>query len=233
MYTFALIPDELDNRESFNFFYGMSASYHAGIFWGFVQSFKWNTDIHVELAWSRSGTRFDRLLTRPRLIPLGPEEAWDSGLIFAGPGWIEVEDEWWIYYTGWDGSHGRRENEERGRWRQGGIGLVKLRKEGFVSLRGPQHVVVVVTRKLLWPGGDLRLNADAHSGELKVRVSDASRQVLPGLDYSDCVSFTGDSVSHQMRWKDRRLSSLAGQVIRLEIYLQNANLYTFRAEGSD
>ena len=147
--------------------------------------------------------------------------------------WLEVGDEWWTYYTGWDGPHGRRENEERGRWRQGGIGLVKIRKEGFVSLRGPQHGGVVVTRKLLWPGGELRLNADAHSGELKVRVSDASRQVLPGLDYSDCVSFTGDSVSHQMRWKDRRLSSLAGQVIRLEIYLQNANLYIFRAEGSD
>ncbi len=228
-----LIPDELDNLESFNFFYGMTASYHAGLYWGFAQSFKWNTDIHVELAWSRSGTGFERFPTRPKLIPRGPEAAWDSGLIFAGPGWIEVGDEWWIDYTGWDGPHGRRENEERGRWRQGAIGLAKVRKEGFISLRGPRHGGVVVTRKLLWPGGELRLNADAHSGELKVRVSDARRQVLPGLDYSDCVPFTGDSVSHQMQWKDRQLSLLAGKVIRLEFYLQNADLYTFRAEGSD
>lgn len=62
---------------------------------------------------------------------------------------------------------------------------------------GPQHVVVVVTQKLLWAGGELRLNADAHPGELKVRVSDASRRVLPGLDYSDCVPFTCDGLSHQ------------------------------------
>ncbi len=228
-----LVPDELDNRESFNFFYGMTANYHAGIYWGFVQAFKWNTDIHVELAWSRDGTRFDRLLTRPRLIPLGPENAWDSGLIFAGPGWIEVGEEWWIYYTGWDGPHGRRENEERGRWRQGAIGLATVRKEGFISLRGPQHGGVVVTRKLLWPGGELRLNADARSGEVKVRVSDARRQVLPSLDYSDCVPFRADSVSHRVKWKNRQLASLAGQVIRLEFYLQNADLYTFRAEGTD
>lgn len=219
-----LVPDEKDAETNFNFFYGMPVRYHAGLYWGFLWPFKMNSDIDTELAWSRDGVQFHRLPSRPKLIERGKEGSWDDGMVFSGSQWVEVGDEWWMYYAGWDGPHGTPE-------RTPGIGLVKLRKEGFISMHGPTGGGVLCTRKIQWPGGQLLVNADAQKGELRVRVSDARRKVLPGFDYADCETFTGDSVAHTIRWKGKSIDSLAGQVIRLEIYLKDADLYTFRATG--
>lgn len=220
-----LIPDELDLANGFNRFYGMSARVYAGITFGLVWSFKLNTDIWTELAWSRDGLDFERLPARPRLIDLGPADTWDDGMVFGSADWVEVGDEWWFYYAGWDGPHETRE-------RDGAIGLAKLRKEGFVSLRGMRGGGVVATRLLKWPGGKLRLNADAAKGELKVRVSDAARKIIPGFDYTDCEPFTGDATAHEMKWRGQSLDSLAGKELRFEFFLREADLFTFRADTS-
>jgi len=220
-----LIPDELDAESgNFNFFYGMPTRYHAGIYWGFLWPFKMNSDIHTELAWSRDGLHFDRLPSRPKLIERGPEGAWDDGMVFGSPFWVEVGDEWWVYYAGWDGPHGTKD-------RTPGMGLAKLRKEGFISMRGPANGGVLCTRKLVWPGGKLVINADAHEGELRVRISDERRKVIPGFDYTDCVTFQGNDVAHEISWQDLAIESLTGKVIRLEIFLENADIFTFRATG--
>jgi hypothetical protein len=219
-----LIPDELDEQEGFNCFYGMPTRYHAGIFWGFLWPFKMNTDIHSELAWSRDGVQFHRLPTRPKLIERGPEGSWDDGMVFCNDRWIEMGDEWWLYYIGWDGPHGTTE-------RTPGVGLVTLRKEGFISMRGPRRGGVLCTRRIHWPGGRLVVNADAQTGELKVRVTDEKRKPLAGFDYEDSNPFTGNSVAQAVTWKDKSLDSLAGQTIRFEFFLSDADLYTFRATG--
>jgi hypothetical protein len=136
--------------------------------------------------------------------------------------WVEVGDEWWIYYSGWDGPHGTPD-------RTGGIGLAKIRKEGFASLRGPQGGGVVVTRRLIWPGGPLLVNADAREGELKVRVSDMKRRPIEGFDYGQSDVFTGDAIRAEIRWQGRSLDELKGRELRLEFQLRDADLYTFLA----
>ncbi len=111
------------------------------------------------------------------------------------------------------------------------MGLAKLRKEGFISMRGPAGGGVLCTRRLVWPGGKLVINADAHDGELRVRISDDRRKVIPGFDYTDCVTFQGNDVAHEISWQDLAIESLTGKVIRLEIFLKNADIFTFRATG--
>jgi len=217
-----LIPDREDATEGFNFFYGMPTRYHAGIYWGFVWPFKLNTDIYTELVVSRNGRVFQRLPGRPRLIDLGPEGSWDAGMVFGSPNWIEVGDQWRIYYSGHDGPHGSHD-------RTPGIGVAVIRKEGFVSMRGPKAGGVVCTRAIQWPGGRLLVNCDAAEGELKVRISTFEREPILGFDYDDCVSFHGDSTSHEVTWNDKRIDDLKGQVIRVEFLLTTADLYTFRA----
>lgn len=221
-----LVPDEADADRGFTYFYGMPTRYHDGIYWGFLEPFRLNDYIYTELAWSRDGVHFQRLPDRPKMIEFGEEGTWDDTMIFACPHWVEVGEEWWIYYSGWDGPHGTSE-------RNGAIGLAAIRKEGFISLRGPRSGGVVCTRRLIWPGGDLLLNVDAQSGggEVAVRVSDANRKVIPGYDYGDGQPFTGDAVRHRYRWGDRSLDELAGQEIRLEIQLRSADLFTFTAAG--
>ena len=226
-----LIPDELDNREGFNFFYNMTAYRHAGIYWAFLGPFKWNTEVRSELAFSRDSIHFQRLPSRPQVLPLGADDSWDSDMIFPAYQWVEVGEEWWMYYSGWNGPHGVRENLEKGIWRTGGIGLATIRKEGFISMRGPENGGVIATRKIRWPGGRLFINADARGGELKVRVSDSRRKPYPGLDYRDCAPFSGDEVSHEVKWEHRSIESLANQIVRLEFLLTRADLYTFRAGG--
>jgi hypothetical protein len=218
-----LIPDEQDLAHGFNRFYGMPAAHRDGVYWGFLLSFKLNTDIWTELAWSRNGIGFERFPGRPRLLDLGPPGAWDDGMVFGGP-WVEVGDEWWLYYSGWDGPHETRD-------RKGAIGLAKIRKEGFVALRGPAGGGVIVTRQLRWPGGKLLVNVDARQGELKVRVSDERRKPLAGFDYADGQVFKGNAVAQEVTWNGKSLDALKGRVIRLEFFLRNADLFSFRSTG--
>jgi hypothetical protein len=218
-----LLPDELDMQRGFNRFYGMSAKRYAGIHWGFVWPFKLNTDIVTELTWSRDGWNWQRFPTRPRVFELGAEGSWDDGMIFGSADWVEMGDEWWLYYAGSDGPHESKE-------RKAGIGLAKIRREGFISMHGPAGGGVVCTRQIKWPGGELVVNADAHEGELQVRVSGDKRKPLPGYDYADGQVFSGDSVAHEIAWKGKPLDALKGEVVRLEFFLKNADLYSFRAK---
>jgi hypothetical protein len=219
-----LIPDEQDADQGYTLFYGMPVKYFAGIYWGFLWPYKPDTFLHTELAWSRDGIRFDRLPGRPKLISRGPKNSWDYGIVLNSGQWIEVGDEWWIYYCGNNGPHSSQAS-------QTGIGLVKFRKEGFISMHGPKGGGYIATRKIRWSNGSLVVNADAHDGELLVRVTDENRKVIPGFDYSDCIAFNGDAVSHDVKWKKRSIGNLKGHVIRLEFSLRNADLYTFRASG--
>lgn len=220
-----LMPDERDAELGYNYFMAMPVHRHAGIWWGHLAPFLWNDLYASEIAWSRDGWHFERLPGRRHLIEFGPKGAWDQSMVVGTARWVEVGDEWWIYYAGFDGSH----DDPGGR--TGAIGLAIVRKEGFVSQRGPKTGGVVCTRSLRWPGGSLLVNADARAGELKVRVSDESRKPVRGYDYDDMPAFTGDSVAHEVKWDGGSLDALKGRVIRLEFQLRDADLYTFRARG--
>ena len=221
-----ILPDALDFAEGYTRLYLMPAVRHAGIYWGYVGRLKYDlTEMDTHLATSRDGIHFERLPERPKMLSVGPEGAWDHGMVLVYPGWVEVGDEWWIYYRGDDRDH-------RDSPRNTAVGLLKLRKEGFVSMRGPSGGGVVVTRRIIWPGGDLFINAEATRGELKVRVSDAKRTPIAGLDYADCQSFTGDSVAHKVMWPGKSLAEQKGRELRFEFMLKNADLYTLRASGT-
>jgi hypothetical protein len=220
-----LLPDEIDTKNRYHAFYGMPTTEYAGIFFGFVWPFRWNDRIHTELAWSRDGIHFDRHPLRPRLIDYGPQDSWEDEMVFASS-WVEVGDEWWIYYAGWDGPHNQKA-------RNGAIGLATLRKEGFVSLHGPSGGGVVCTRTIRWPGGELLVNAAADKGRLTVRASGPDRKVIEGFDHADCEAFTGDSTTAEIRWKKRSIEELKGQPIRLEFFIQDCDFYSFRAAAGN
>lgn len=217
-----LNPDALDAEDRYHAFYGMPCRYHAGIYWGALWVFRFNDNIYTEMVTSRDGIDFERGLRRVPLVSFGEEGAWDSYMIFASPDWIEVGDEWWFYYAGWDGPHGTPE-------RTPGIGLAKIRKGGLVSLRGPRGGGGVVTRLVRWPGGDLVVNADASEGEMNVRISDEKRVPLPGFDYSDRTPTSEGGVNQVIRWGERSLDELKGQVLRIEFAIRDADLYGFSA----
>jgi hypothetical protein len=218
-----MLPDALDFAEGYNRLYLMPTVRHAGIYWGYVGRLKYDlTEMDTHLALSRDGIHFERFPDRPKMLSRGPEGSWDHGLVFLYPGWTEVGDEWWMYYRGDDRDH----NDSP---RNSAAGLLKVRKEGLVSIHAPSGGAVIVTRRIIWPGGDLIVNVDAKRGEFKVRVSEPTRVPIPGLDHTDCQTFTGDSVTHKVMWGNKSLASQKGKELRLEFSLKNADLYTFRA----
>ena len=152
-------------------------------------------------------------------------------MIFANPDWIEVGDQWYIYYAGVDSPHPAINSTP-------GIGLATIRKKGFVSLRGPRHGGVVCTRRILWPGDNLPVNCntrlpDQEQGELKVRIVNSARKAFPGFNYEDSVPFQGASTAYQVTWKERGIDELQGKVRRLEFFLTRADLYTFQATPAE
>ena len=50
-----------------------------------------------------------------------------------------------------------------------------------------------------------------------------------GFGYEDCEVFEGDSIRHEIRWNGRSLNELARQTLRIDFYLQDADLFTFVA----
>jgi len=217
-----LIPDGDDAGR----FYSMPTFLYGGVYFGMLTQYGENPQkIEVELVWSRDGFHWDRAPGRPMLIAVGQEGAWDDGMVFPADRVIERDDEWWLYYSGSDGYHDSKDGESR-------VGLIKFRKEGFVSIRADSHgkESYVVTRPILWPGGELVVNADASNGYVKVAVTDARRRLYEGFAYEDCVSFSGDAVRHTIGWKGAGIDSLKGQLVRLEFAFKHADLFAFLAQ---
>ena len=222
-----LTPDEVDAEDHFNFFYGMPVHHYAGIYWGFLWVFRMNDPIHTELVTSRDGIHWRRSPHRVPLIPLGDDGTWDDGMTFGGPHWVAVGSDWRFYYAGHDGGHDSKE-------RKAAIGLATCPKERLIGLYGPKNGGAVVTRLIKWPGGDLFVNVASRgdgAAQLSVRISDAIRSPLAGFDHGDCVPFSGDAVRHKVTWRgDRSMAELEGKIVRLEIFLQDMDLFTIVAE---
>jgi hypothetical protein len=245
-----LLPDAGDADR----YYGMPVFRYGGVYWGFLQALhederrsrpelsasrdggEWGGAggaagiIDCELAFSRDGITWQRLAGRPKILPAGEPGAWDGGMIFGPDRVIERGDEWWLYYNGWHGPHYAPSGPGPAE-KLGAIGLARARKEGFVSIRADAagRRSYVVTRPLLWPGGDLLLNADARGGYVAARVTDVAWDEVPGFGFADAPRFAGDAVRHRVRWGDRSLAELTGRYVRLELEFVRADLFAFAA----
>jgi hypothetical protein len=218
------LPDEADQKNGITSHMSMKVKLYGGVYFGFLIPYVPKELLWTELVLSRDGKSFER--THQPFISNGAPGAWDSGQAWATPDWVEVGDEWWITYHGANSAPNVAIPKDT-TW---GIGLAKLRKEGFVSLSTPDVGGVIITRLLKWPGGDLLVNCDASRGEMRVRVSDQGRHAFDGFNYADCVPFSGNSVAHRVSWKGRSLDALKGEKLRLEFYFsKRSDLYSFRA----
>lgn len=217
-----LIPDEVDAEEGYSKFYGMPVRTYAGIHWGCLWPYRPDREIHTELAFSRDGRAFHRMPQRPRLIDRGAVGEWDAGMVF-GNGWVEVGQEWWLYYCGNNQHHGAQGGVP-------GIGIARIRKEGFASLRTPAGGGNIVTKLLKWPGGSLRVNANLKQTELKIKVTDFQRK--PVEDFTDdwSIPVHGDGTELEVKWEGGELAAMQGRALRLEFRTEGlADLYGFRA----
>jgi hypothetical protein len=188
----------------------------------------------TQLTYSHDGKHFLRIGDRAVWLPTGAPGTWDEGMVEASTA-IERDREIWIYYSGTGARHTFESLQTLGkivdgRRRMGAVGLAKLRRDGWVSLRGGAEEGVVVTRQLvLKEPKQLVLNADARRGSVVVEVLDPSLDPVAGFGRVEARPLTGDAVEGVIAWSSGSdLSSLRGRTVRLRIWLKNADLYSIQ-----
>jgi len=113
--------------------------------------------------------------------------------------------------------------------RKGYTGLATCSRDRFVSLDADTQPGELITKAFKLEGNELRLNANASSGEIKVEVDDDNGQPLPGFAATEANPVKGDSLRLAVSWKGQNdLSALNGRVVKFRIQMRNARLYSFQ-----
>ncbi|MHB8901498.1 MAG: hypothetical protein ACYC6Y_22330, partial [Thermoguttaceae bacterium] len=105
-----------------------------------------------------------------------------------------------------------------------------IRLDGFVSLRASARGGELVTKPLVFDGGNLTVNTSTSgAGSIRVEIQDAAGQPIPGHTLADCPEHFGDDVTMTVRWtKGGDVRALAQKPIRLRFVLNDSDLYSFQ-----
>ncbi|HJN17013.1 MAG TPA: hypothetical protein QGH10_16020, partial [Armatimonadota bacterium] len=168
---------------------------------------------YTVLVWSRDGETWHR--DRQEFLPRNPEPGtWDHAMTW-GDCQLVVGDETFIYYGGYKQGH----KSERFTERQ--IGLARMPRDRYVARVAGNTRGTLRTPLLTLSSASMTINAKI-DGYLRVRVLDESGAPIPGLDWDDCPSITGDSIAHPVP-----LHLPRGRPIHLEFALRNASVFGF------
>lgn len=220
-------PDSLDDSDSQ--IYSQNSFCYESMWLGFLRVMHTERTIGykqttVELTASRDGRHWSRVGKREEIIPLGSEDEWDTD--YHDPFWrpVPVGDELWIYYR----SGKIRLNETR----HYGMGLAKIRRDGFVSLDAGEQPGIVLTRPLSFQGTKLFVNAEvADGGHIKAAVVTRHQEPIAKYAAADSTAITKGGVRLPVAWKDRaEIKIPPGGHVRLSFELKKAKLYSFWIE---
>jgi hypothetical protein len=110
--------------------------------------------------------------------------------------------------------------------------VYKLRVDGFASIHAGYEPGEMVTKPLVFSGDELRINYQTSAaGSIGLEILDAAGTPIPGFTAADLKdSFWGDAIEQVAVWKDKdkKLSSLAGQPVRLKFTMREADLYAIQ-----
>ncbi len=178
--------------------------------------------IDAQFAWSWDLLNWTRPPQRLPFIPRGEPGQFDSGMIFTARAPVQVGDELYVYYGGFDGTH----NAERA---TACVGLATLRLDGFCSLHAGPAEGWLISRRERFQVPQVRINAcTGPEGSVVAELLDRQDQVIPGFSRADCVPFRGDAVGHILTWRTERLPEayLEGDK-KIRFVLRNADLFSY------
>ncbi len=180
----------------------------------------------VQLASARDLKHWSRVGRRQEFLPVGPSGSWDGAWVsLAGNPLVLKGDRLYFWYSGKSQAHGT-EGMARA-----AIGLLTLRKDGFVALRSGIRGGELMTEPVEVLQPKLYLNALSFFGRVQIRVIE-NVSVPNGYSFDECNGLErGDETDFEITWgKDRRdLSVFVGKKIRLQIKADNAtSLFSYR-----
>lgn len=220
-------------------FYGMGAArygpYEIGTLWvfhtdegemgrGHMEGYQ-----DAELTYSRSGFAWHRVEPGTPFLAHGRSGAWDRGNLQCASQPVYLEDEIRYYYMGTDMRHKRHWELDR---QVAGLGVARLRPDGFVALEAGVATAELVTVAFVPEGGQLFVNAaTAKDGWVKAELLDDRGRALKGYAEKDCVAARGDSTEHAVGWQGREAVPL-GKPVRVRLRARQARVFSLFLAGA-
>ncbi|MFN0170628.1 MAG: hypothetical protein ACKV22_29755 [Bryobacteraceae bacterium] len=189
--------------------------------------------LDTQLTFSHNGKDFIRAGDRATFLGVGAPGAWDEGMVDVSTV-VPRGDDLWVYYAGSTAKHFFEDllnlnKVVNGRRWMIAIGLARLRRDRFVSLRaGPQEGFAMTRLVSIGEASQLIVNANAIGGQLEVELVDEYIRPVPGFTRAEFTPIRTDGVSQVCRWKKNlNLAALSGKTVRLRFYLRSADLFAF------
>ncbi len=110
------------------------------------------------------------------------------------------------------------------------IERLRLRTDGFASVRAPWSGGEMITKPLTFSGNRLEINYRTGApGFVRIEIQDAAGRPTPGFTLADAPEMIGDEISRTVAWKDgRNVAPLAGRPVRLRFVMKDAEVFSFR-----
>jgi hypothetical protein len=186
----------------------------------------------IQLATSRDGVRFRRPWRRA-FLGIGPEGRFDASQVYMGTGMLRIKDDLLLYFTGYQPSHKQMEAPPP---RTGGIGVTRVRLDGFVSQIAPPTGGAraaggtLTTVPVIFSGSRLEINMNAGAGGwLKVEILDRHSQPVPAFSGANADELLGNSVRRTATWSGKPdISGLRGQPVQLRFIGRDVQIYAFQ-----
>jgi hypothetical protein len=183
------------------------------------------------LATSRDGFHWHRPDRRAFIGACREPGSWEFGYVESTGGvLLVVGDELWFYYSAYAGAHERVTEDWRtnGMYANGAVGLAKLRRDGFASLRAGFPGASATTRPLRFGGSRLFVNANTAGALLRVECLDEHGRAVDGFAAADCAGFCGNATKTEIRWQNgRTLADLRNRPVRFRFSMDRGDLYAF------
>lgn len=171
--------------------------------------------VTAQLVYSADGSRFSRFIRRSFFRNQA------SGYACLYPSCVVSENEKiTIFASATPEEHGRVAPGK------GCIVAYQLRKDGFCSMSTQEKEGELVTRQFLFDGGDILMNVEASKGYVEMQISDSDNVPIPGFEYGQFKTYSGNAVGHVCQFENQTLDALKGKIIVLNIRSKNAHLYS-------
>ena len=230
------VPSKFDNqRPSIDYYTSCVMKYESAqdVYLMFPSVYyHWGEDgfpatMDTQLLSSRDGISWRHQGDRRPFLRHGMDDAVHSGMIFANPWLIPVDDELWLYYAGMAHNHGADPNDVG---RSSSLFRAHIRRDGFVSADAGFSGGQFITPVLQFAGNRLEVNLDGSAGGwLHVEIQDTAGQPLSGFKLTDTDPVVGNAINKTVTWQGKAdVSELIGKPVRLRFVLRAMKLYAFQ-----
>lgn len=183
--------------------------------------------IDCYLSYSYNGWHFQRTVREPLLANSSPGEH-GAGCIYVSS-LVQTPEVIRLYSSSSKSEHAVAHGGKEAH--QSALLLHELRPDGFVYLQPEGGRGELLTRLLLWEGGELQVNLSAPYGVARIQVTESDGSPIEGYQFDDCIPFTGDTLAWKPAWSNgRTLDALKNRIVRIGVQLMNGRLYALRGE---